>query len=400
MTLPPIRKVKRESIRILKKTLAIPRKMQRKYLTTPFYDIFQRHQVKTFEGHLQPGRKVAVYLIFPTKGLLPSHKLAIENIKKSGYAPFVVSNLPFTNNDCDWLTENTYKFMMRPNIGYDFGGYRDAFLSLDKELGNLEYLAFFNDSTWFPIPNSKDWLPQAEALNVGYASAASSFGIPPVKFENFPKIDWRFDVKTRNFHYCSYALLVRNEILVSKAFWRYWKLLPLLDEKNDVVRVGEIGLTKFVLRKGFSHGATYELSTLRDELNGCSNEQLNHIVQNLITLGINEARQLVTQVAPMLDARRSTSERQNIVSLILTIASRIGVTYVLPELLHVNHGFSFLKKSPVGICERDSDVMIAFGKSLHGETGKIILNEMSNIRKSKGITCDTDIAAKTSMNPS
>jgi len=387
MALPPLWKAKRELRRLTRQTSAVPSKIFDQFLTTPVYDLFQRRNVEIFDGVFPRGDRIALYLVFPSRGLLPSHKLAIEHLKKSGYAPFVVSNLPLKESDCAWLAQNTYKFLMRPNIGYDFGGYREGFLALSDELPDLEYLALFNDSAWFPTSASRNWLTQAEALDVAYAAPASSFGIPSVKFFDFRNIEWRVDVNLRNFHYCSYALLIRKEILRSDRFRRYWKKLPLTTQKNSVVRLGEIGLTKFVLRNGFSHGCTYDLNTLPDLLERCSETDINRIARGLITLGNHEASQLIEQVVPTLDARRSQSEKEDIINLILTVTARIGVSYVLPELLHQHHDFSFLKRSPLALCKRDSDIMFAFGKSLADPEGRIIEAEMQQIREQRWGDC-------------
>ncbi|WP_081288610.1 rhamnan synthesis F family protein [Tritonibacter mobilis] len=385
MNLPPWWKAKRELHRLSKQILGLPGKVYDQFLATPHHDLFERHLVERFDGVVPRGDRVAIYLVFPSKGLLPSHKLAIKHLKECGYAPMVVSNLPITGADHTWLSQNTYKFLSRPNVGYDFGGYREGFLSLDDEIEHLNYLAFFNDSTWFPIPGSRDWLPQAEALDVAYAAAASSFGTPHVGFDDFRNIEWKVDVNLRNFHYCSFALLVRKELLHSRSFRRYWKSLPLTEQKNRVVRVGEIGMTKFVLRRGFTHGSTYDLATLPDVLNGYSDEAIFRVARNLITLGHHEASPLVELIQAAPDGPSLKLEREDLIKLILTVSGRIGVAYVLPEFLYKNHGFSFLKKSPLALNQRDSNIAIEFGKTLESPNGRIIEHEMHNIRQEKGL---------------
>ncbi len=384
MHLGPHWKIKRELKRIQKKIISIHSRVYVSLLSAPRYDMLKGRSVQIFDGKIPYADRIAIYLIFPKNGISQSHKLAIEYLRTSGYSPFVVSNLPLTDSDCAWLTQNTYKFLSRPNIGYDFGGYREGVLSLYSELNRLQYLAFFNDSTWFPTQGSKDWLSQAEALNVAYVSPASSFGTPRIKFFDFRTMEWRLDVTLRYFHYCSYALLVRKEILRSKAFWRYWKFLPLTADKSQVVRVGEIGLTRLVIRKGYSHGSTLDLNALPTVLATCSNLEINKIARNLITIGNTEATQLVEEVVSMLDAQRSASERQDLIKLILTVASRIGASYVLPEFLHENFGFSFLKKSPLVFSKRDSEIMMKLGKKLKGPSGRIIEHEMHSIFTSMG----------------
>lgn len=399
MRLPPWWKTKRELRRLYKQILGVPGKIYDQFLATPRHDLFERHLVERFDGVVPRGDRVAIYLVFPSKGLLPSHKLAIKHLKECGYAPMVVSNLPLSGPDRAWLAQNTYKFLSRPNVGYDFGGYREGFLTLYNEIQHLSYLAFFNDSTWFPTPGSRDWLPQAEALNVAYAAAASSFGTPHVDFDDFRNIEWKVDVNLRNFHYCSFALLVRKELLQSGSFWRYWKFLPLTEKKNRVVRVGEIGMTKFVLRSGFTHGSTYDLTTLPDVLHGYSDKAVSRVARNLITLGHHEANPLVESIDAAPDAQFSKLEREDLIKLILTVAGRIGVAYVLPELLYKHHGFSFLKKSPLALNQRDSNIAIEFGKTLETPSGRIIEHEMHQIRQIKGMIDGSQTRSTPTISP-
>ncbi|MEQ3708383.1 rhamnan synthesis F family protein [Tateyamaria sp.] len=339
--------------------------------------------------------------MFPRDGLLASHKLAIKYLIDNGYAPLVVSNLPLGDKDKAWLTEHTYKFISRPNRGYDFGGYREAFLTLGADAKQLDYLAFFNDSVWFPVPGAENWLQQAEALNVDCAATVSSFGIPKVDFDRFRDIRWTVDTNLRNFHYASFALLVGRNVLQSRAYQRYWKRIPLSAQKNRVVRVGEIGMTRFILRSGFTHGTTYDLITydlmsLPAALNRMSDEQINQIARNLVTLGTELATRTLDATLSTLDATRSQKEREDSIQLILTVTARIGIAYVLPGFLYKNYGFNFLKKSPLGMNRSDSDIMLELGKILAGPDGRIIEEEMLQIRQSKGIEGVTD---KTSVAP-
>lgn len=381
--LPPW-KVKREVLRLGRQIVGAPANIFERFLSTIYHDLFERRHVKRFDGVVPRKDRVAIYLVFPRKGLLASHKMAIEHLRENGYAPLVVSNLPLSDTDCAWLRENTYKFLKRPNRGYDFGGYREGYLTLGADRKHLEFLAFFNDSVWFPTPNSDNWLPQAEALDVQFAAAASSFGIRKVAFDDFRDIKWGVDATLRNFHYCSYAFLVRREMLQSRAYHRFWKRIALRSEKNRVVRVGEIGQSQFAVRRGFTHGATYDLDTLPGLLNSLPDAQINRIAKNLVTLNTLEAVKLIEKVRPTLDAVRSGSEREDLIRLILTATARIGVTYVLPELLLTYHRFAFLKKSPLGLHPEDSAIMLEIGKSLAGPTGRIIQEEMEQIRLSKG----------------
>ncbi|MEQ3728322.1 MAG: hypothetical protein ABNH38_13005, partial [Tateyamaria sp.] len=141
---------------------------------------------------------------------------------------------------------------------------------------------------------------------------------------------------------------------------------------------------------------TYDLMSLPAALNRMSDEQINQIARNLVTLGTELATRTLDATLSTLDATRSQKEREDSIQLILTVTARIGIAYVLPGFLYKNYGFNFLKKSPLGMNRSDSDIMLELGKILAGPDGRIIEEEMLQIRQSKGIEGVTD---KTSVAP-
>ena len=382
----PMWKFKRELRRLGRDIVRAPKAIHDRFLSTAIYDLVERKKVQRFDGQVPRGDRVAIFLIFPKNGLLASHKRSIEYIRENGYAPFVVSNLPLSEDDQEYLTKSTWKFLSRPNRGYDFGGYREGFMSLLGDLSDLKYLAFLNDSSWFPVPNTKNWFTEAEALDVDYAAAATSYSIPRVPLDRYQTIHWQMDFNLRDFHYCSYALLVSSKLLQNDKYHKFWKSYVLTELKNKVVRRGEMGMSRFVIDNGFSHAAVYDLTTLPDVLDQCSDDELVRFANNMVLLGDKDSKESIAEIVPTIDARRTSAEREDTIKLLMTTAARIGVSYVLPEFLHAKHKFSFVKKSPLGIDQADSDIMVELGRQLPGRDGEIIQQEMHMIRKAKGLS--------------
>ncbi|WP_121060513.1 glycosyltransferase [Chachezhania antarctica] len=378
-------KIKREVTRLFNQILAVPRGIYNYFFATLFYDVFQAKNIHVFDGQVPQAGKIAVYLIFPSRGLLESHKRSLEHIRAAGYAPLVVSNLPISEEDADYLREVSWRYILRPNIGYDFGGYREGFLTLRPLLGTLERLVFLNDSSWFPLPETDNWLLEAEKQDLDYVGAATSFGIPKVARDRYETIKWDFDPTLSEFHYCSYAISVGPRILQDKRYTRFWKGYQLTEKKNKVVRYGEMGMSRFAIDKGFSHGATYDIRTLPDTLNGCTDDELNYYARNMIYLNEWIMKQVLDSTLPYLDARQSPAARDEVIKLILATVARFGVSYVVPELLWEKHRFPFLKKSPVGNNKHESDVMYDLACRFDGIDGEIIRKEMEDTRRAKGL---------------
>ncbi|MFW8635940.1 rhamnan synthesis F family protein [Cribrihabitans pelagius] len=384
MKLPPLWKVARELKRPFTQLPALPGRMGSLFFGARYYDMVLARQIRTTAGRLPCGTRVAIYLIYPQGGLLPSHRLALDYMRENGYAPLVVSNLPLGGEDMAYLQDNSWRVIERPNVGYDFGGYRDGFLSISDAVYGLERVVFLNDSSWFPLPGSRNWLKEAEGLGVDYAAAATSFGIPRVKPDQYQLVQWDYDPGLRNFHYGSYAISVGAGMLGDARYERYWRSYPLTKEKNKVVRRGEIGMTRFALKHGFSHGATYDIRSLPGVLQNCSDAEINAYARSLNFLDDFPSKALMDRVLPGLDAERSRQDRETLISLMLATAARIGVSYVLPKLLYDKHGFPFLKKSLVSVNKENSDRITEFAEALDGPDGAVIREEIAQIRQRKG----------------
>lgn len=378
-------KIRRETSRVFRQIFSFPIVMIKNHLATPWYDFFHSKKIKIHDGGLPFSGRVAIFLVFPKNGLLPSHKQSIAYIRENGYVPFVVSNLPLNEADLAYLRHHSWRVLERPNIGYDFGGYRDAFLSMQPHINELKRLSFLNDSCWFPIPGSKNWLKEAENLGLDYVGVAPGNPVRRAPRHQYKTIEWIFDSSLYDFHYCSFALSIGPRILQNINFRQYWKNYRLSNQKTRVIRRGEIGMTRWVIQNGFTHGATYDIRTLPEVLAECSNDDINRYAKNLIFLGEEIMLAIIKSVLPTLDANRSTDDREELILLILSTTARFGISYSLPEFLLKYHQFPFLKKAPVNQVSIESDVMLEIAQSLEGEAGRIIENEMHVIRKNNGI---------------
>ena len=134
----PLWKIKRELKRAIPKTLEALAEPFRHLTFLLLYDLRKKHLMRVTEGALPPGAEIGIYLIFPNKGVLPSHLAMLGAMVAQGISPLVVSNHPLTDQDRATLAATAFRVIERPNIGYDFGGYRDAILSIAPMLPTLK----------------------------------------------------------------------------------------------------------------------------------------------------------------------------------------------------------------------------------------------------------------------
>lgn len=368
-------KLLREAQRLIRQIVTGPSVLTSYLFAARYYDVVHGKKVRRTPGQMAATQKIAIYLIFPQSGLQGSHLRALNYLNAKGYAPVVVSNVPLAERDREQILQAAYLFIERPNFGYDFGGYRDGILSVASALPDLTHLCLLNDSTWFNLPGGSDWLDEAERLGVDLAAAASNYGIPRVKIEDFREIVWHYRTTHENFHFCSFALLFSRKVLADPEFLRFWQRFPLTSDKGRTVRRGEIGFSKWILGRKFTHQATCDIADLDHELAGLDDPRLAEVAANLI---IPEDPRFQAMKHQLLAGAPSRAE---LISLILVGVARQGASYALADFTITEKRFPFLKKSPVWLNRETSDITLKLAAALPGPEGAEILAEAKALRQ-------------------
>lgn len=370
-----LRKIQRELTRIGGQILCAPSSLFSYLFSTFYYDAFLSHKVQKTRGNGTISKKIAIYLIFPRSGVLQSHLAAIDYLHSAGYATLVVSNQRILGADRQKVLSRACMLLERPNFGYDFGGYRDGIIAIGIEnLRKLDRLALFNDSCWFPIPGGIDWLRESEELNVDFAAASWHGAVIPRDFNNYEFVNWQICKRRRNFHYASFALNFKSDILRDARFWRFWKKYRLTNKKHKTVRRGEIGLTRWVLRHGYSHGCTTELAKFDSELMLMSEEEVNQIFSKLVVVADRQKKLEWRNITISTAENLSRRQREKI---ILALTSRAGMAYALASYLVRERRFAFLKKSLLREDETAAAIILETIQAFEGPMRDIILSEVT-----------------------
>ncbi|MEM8555516.1 MAG: rhamnan synthesis F family protein [Pseudomonadota bacterium] len=215
---------------------------------TRHWDKTRMQRIRFTEGKSELSRKVAVFLIFQPDGIRETTFLTLKGLAAAGYSPVIISNCAVPESSKDRLRENVTMILERPNLGYDFGGYRDGIWWVDKQFVDLDEIIILNDSFWFADGTGEVALSQLQTSNdpvVGYFGAENSRG------------------KTKVIH--SFLFLVRHAALVAPEFNSYWSDMTLMHSKTDIVQKCEARMAQEMvsaeLKSAVIHqpGAAYDL---------------------------------------------------------------------------------------------------------------------------------------------
>lgn len=375
----PLWKIKRELKRATPKILETLAEPFRHLTFMPLYDLRKRRMMRVSEGALPPGPEIGIYLMFPNKGLMPSHLTMLNAMVAQGISPLIVSNHPLTDTDRATLASTAFRVIERPNIGYDFGGYRDAILSIAPMLPNLSCLWVLNDSAWLVDPSGR-WFAKARACNTVFTGCVSNYGIRKVDMQDHASIVWDFNPANRRFHYVSSSWRIGAAILRDPAFLRFWKLLQIRNSKQLTVRRGEVGFSQWLLRHGFTHSATHEIDDLPKRLEALSDHDLDAVTRHLLVINplAQQTKDDVLSTNPTTPAGRQAR-----ITLCLAATARFGFVIAMPYFILHHAELPFFKKSALKAAPNTVALALDILHDLPPETGPIIRAEATSLAGTK-----------------
>jgi hypothetical protein len=233
MALPPLWKVRRELNRIRVKTTLFVSRWLYDPVRRLFYDLTSRWRLSMTAGALPLTDRVAVFVIYQPGGLPASIYLTLDHLRQNRFSALVVSNGPLRDEDRATLARNAAIVMERPNVGYDFGAYRDGIRHLWSLKHDLSRLVLMNDSTWFPLRRDDDSLARMEALEADLAGHI------------LKRASKKFD------HVESHLLMFSERALSNPAIRSFWSNYVMSNSRDSTIIIGEVAITQLALTIGF-----------------------------------------------------------------------------------------------------------------------------------------------------
>lgn len=224
----PLWKIRRELDRAL---LKLKRPLSRIY--DPYfqrqYDRDWQTKIQVQSGDVPLGEKICLFLIFQPGKLRASTLETCAHLIENGYAPLVISNSSLSEPDAEQLKPICWKIVVRPNIGYDFGGYRDGLRFMQSVAVHPSRLMILNDSIWFPSWAKETLIAEMEAENADLVGALYQEGDITLSKKS----------SRRTGFIESFFYLVNDTCLQSLSFKTFWQNYRLSNLKYNAVYDGE-----------------------------------------------------------------------------------------------------------------------------------------------------------------
>jgi len=190
------------------------------------------------------GPKIALFMHFDGHGKVRTQVLDyMKELAANGRSVvFVTNSKKLTPPALQAVQAVCAAVIIRRNVGYDFGAWRDALFELGLPRPNTEEVILANDSVFGPL------LPLGDVLRRLDYTKADVWGLTE---------SWQ-----ERYHLQSFFLAFGKAALEAEAFGKFWRRVRPVPLKTYIVQTYEIGVTQAMLKGGLRCDALWRYETL------------------------------------------------------------------------------------------------------------------------------------------
>ncbi len=200
------------------------------------------------EGPIPLGPRVALFCHFDAAGGVRPRVLAyLDALREKGFSIVFVSNAGhLTDEAMRALTPRCAGVLVRQNVGYDFGAWRDALEEAALPRPDTAMVVLLNDSVFGPLRPIGPLLRQIDFDDADIWGLTES---------------WQ-----TGYHLQSYFYAIAPSVLRTPTWRRFWAGVRPVPSKHSIIRAYEIGFTRAMLRGGLRCRALFPYSDLIDAI--------------------------------------------------------------------------------------------------------------------------------------
>ncbi|MCB8879150.1 lipopolysaccharide biosynthesis protein [Acidisoma cellulosilytica] len=214
----------------------------------PLGFLHSTHQVvERYDAPTRPIRQdVALFVHFDAEGrVLPATRDFLLGLARTDLSIVFVTNSGFIlDEDKAFLRDYCSAILIRRNIGYDFGAWRDALDTLGLPRAETRAIYLVNDSVYGPFT---DLAPLLAPIDF---AKADIWGVTE---------SWQ-----HRYHLQSFFLACGGKAIRSRAWRQFWGSVRPIPCKDWVIRHCEIGFTRALAQGGITTAALFPNETLLD----------------------------------------------------------------------------------------------------------------------------------------
>lgn len=191
-------------------------------------------------------RRLGVFVFYDAEGIVDEYvTVLLESLKPMIDRLLILVNGKITDESILKLQKYSSEVILRKNIGFDGGAYKDAFTIhlKDEDLSVWDEVIVFNDTFYAPIfPWEEVFTKMGENTEVDFWGLTKHPG--GIVFSSRTKVEE---------HVQGYFVVFRKHILRDEAYLRFWEELSYPGSYEEAVLGYEVGLTNYFVNNGFKY---------------------------------------------------------------------------------------------------------------------------------------------------
>jgi len=302
------------------------------HLLAPFlqklYDYFWfgRLQYWTAAG-CKNSKGLAIVLSYSTRGISPSVYRTVRRLNRLSLHVLVVCNGGAKQIEIDKLKTLEASYLLRPNWGYDFGGYRDALRLLDNLQVKPDELILMNDSIEYPVLSGDDLIHSMRASGCDFVGAIHA---KPHRVKAATEVGVIF----------SFFLWASARTIQSDTWRIFWHSYVMTGSKYATVRRGERALSQTMLTSRLVCKGIYTRDKFMEKAKQLDADELRIAIEYGVFVD-DEA--FLKKAAELLE---TVSEDWPVLALdfITMVVAKRNFLYSFPYITHRHLKVPFLKR--------------------------------------------------------
>jgi lipopolysaccharide biosynthesis protein len=235
--MPPLWKIKREIKRIGRKLHWVSVDTASLWYRHLPFPLIKSYFLRETTGALPLTDRVAIFVLFQPKGIAASTFFTLSHLAQENWSVVVVSNAALSDADRTKIAKHSAQVIVRPNIDYDFGAYRDGWYWLQHRRQPLSRLIMMNDSTWFPLRADDSSLARMEQHgsdltgHIYKCESAERYGQDHIE---------------------AHLLMFSTRLLTHPTLHNFWRGYKMSSSRSKTIYRGEKGIAQHLLTDNFN----------------------------------------------------------------------------------------------------------------------------------------------------
>lgn len=200
--------------------------------------------------HLGTAQRTGLWCIFAIaqgRSISPNLIAFLSCLKTAGYNVLLVNNGSLSPDLVGSFLPHCHSVIERPRGGRDFGGYKwgtSVLLTLSNESNEISQVIYCNDSNFVRPSHFNLLLDRIRQMHENYIGITDTFD--------------------PSYHVQSWFFVTSGELFRSPAFQRYWQGYIPLSYRPHCIKKGEVGLTTYLSKHGYSPCPLYTQPQILD----------------------------------------------------------------------------------------------------------------------------------------